>query len=381
MTDNGVSVGVVGAGPTGLTLACSLAHAGVPVSIFDVAPGPERESSRATTIHAGSLEALDKLGGIGEEIAGAARLARKSHLWAGRRRIATVHWDRMPTRYAAMPNIRQADIETILRQRLRGFGVEVHWDTAVTHPDEIDATYVVGCDGAHSAIREAIGAELEGVTFEETFLLADVRLSGAVDEASTNIWVSTAGVLGILPLPDGWFRLNGTLAADQAFDAEALRDTFRRRLDDAHRAIRIDEVGWAAEYRSHSRLTTSYRRGRVLLAGDAAHLNSPVGGQGMNVGIGDAIDLGARVAAVHRGSSDDVLDGYQASRRAVAEWVITTTARGTAMLTARRPLERFVRNQVLRVGHRLRPFQRMMSTESAFIAQAKPITHWVIDRA
>jgi 2-polyprenyl-6-methoxyphenol hydroxylase-like FAD-dependent oxidoreductase len=121
LSGDDVGVAVVGAGPTGLTLAYVLARAGVPVSIVDAAPGPERESSRATTIHAGTLEALDHHDRLGEEVAAAAALASKSHLWSGERRIATVHWDRMRTRYAAMFNLPQADLEAIIRRRLEAW--------------------------------------------------------------------------------------------------------------------------------------------------------------------------------------------------------------------------------------------------------------------
>jgi 2-polyprenyl-6-methoxyphenol hydroxylase-like FAD-dependent oxidoreductase len=361
-------VTVVGAGPTGLTLALSLSSAGVPVTIVDSAPGPERESSRATTIHAGTLEALDRLDGLGREIAKAAAWARKSRVWAGERLITTVHWDRMDTRYAAMMNLPQADLEEIVRRRLRGLDVDVQWNTRVT--EAVPTTsYVVGCDGAHSSIRRAIGVELVGATYDERFLLADVKIDGDLEDDVTNIWVSTSGVLGILPLPGGKFRLNGTLSADETCSAEALPDITTRRMGTAHHRMRITDVSWAAEYRTHSRLADAYRVGNVFLAGDAAHLNSPVGGQGMNLGIGDALVLASRLADVYRGASPALLDDYERSRRPIAEEVIRTTKQGTAMLTARRRPERFIRNHVMRVAHRVPAFQHRLSTQAAFVAQ------------
>jgi 4,5-epoxidase len=343
----------------------------VPVSIVDAAPGPERESSRATTIHAGTLDALDHHDRLGEEVAAAAALASKSHLWSGERRIATVHWDRMRTRYAAMFNLPQADLEAIIRRRLESLGVGVQWNRKMTHPSELDASFIVGCDGAHSAMRKSIGLDLVGATLDERFLLADVKLTGDVDDRSTNIWVSTGGVLGVLPIPNGLFRLNGTLIEDEAVSTESLPRTLSQRMGVARRRFRVDEVLWAAEYHTHSRLATSYRRANVFIAGDAAHLNSPVGGQGMNVGIGDALELGARLGEVHRGRPLDILDGYEARRRPVAERVITTTEKATAMLTARRPVERLVRNQLMRLLHHLPPVQQRLSTETAFISQSR----------
>lgn len=362
-------VAVVGAGPTGLTLVYRLARDGVPVSIVDAASGPERESSRATTIHAGTLEALDHLDGLGDEIAAAASRALTSQIWSGERRIATVRWDRMPTRYAAMFNLPQAHLETIIRSRLERHGVAVQWKRAVTDAASVDASYIVGCDGAHSSIRKSIGVEPEGATFDERFLLADVSLRGSIDRQSTHIWVSTAGVLGIMPLPDDLFRLNGTLTEGEQLSPDTLPEAMARRLGAAHQGIEVEDVLWAAEYRTHSRLATTYRRGNVFLAGDAAHLNSPVGGQGMNVGIGDALDLGTRLAEVLRGTSPHILDQYEKTRRPVADRVIKTTKQATAMLTARRPVERLIRNQIMWLAHRLPPFQRRLSTETAFVSQ------------
>lgn len=126
------------------------------------------------------------------------------------------------------------------------------------------------------------------------------------------------------------------------------------------------KVGWAAEYRTHSRLADTYRRGRVFLAGDAAHLNSPVGGQGMNLGIRDALDLGDRLAALITGRANEaILDGYEAGRRPVAARTLRTTRISTRMISARTPVERFARNQLMRVAHRLPPVQRKLTLEPA----------------
>jgi 2-polyprenyl-6-methoxyphenol hydroxylase-like FAD-dependent oxidoreductase len=364
-----VKVAVIGAGPTGLTLAYVLARAGVCVSIVDRAPGPDRESSRATTVHAGTLEVLDSLDGLGQAIAEAGAWARQSYLWAGRRRLATLYWERMPTKYAALINLPQEELEGIVRRRLESLGVAVEWNREVQTADEVDASYVVGCDGAHSAIRRSMGVELAGTTYDDRFVLADLDVSTDIDTGCTHIWVSTAGILALMPMPGGEFRLNGTLADDESCDPVALADFVRRRLGSAHERVVLRGVNWVAEYCTHSRLASSYQRGNVFLAGDAAHLNSPVGGQGMNVGIGDAVNLGTKFAAVHGGASPEILDRYEAERRPVAEDVLAATRRGTAMLTCRKPVERFLRNQFMRVAHRLPPVQHQLTTEAAFLAQ------------
>jgi 2-polyprenyl-6-methoxyphenol hydroxylase-like FAD-dependent oxidoreductase len=364
-----LKVAVIGAGPTGLTLAYVLARAGVPVSIVDAAAGPERESSRATTVHAGTLEVLDSFDSLGQRIAEAGTWARRSYLWAGRRRLAILYWERMPTKYAALINLPQEELEGIVRRRLESLGVAVQWNSEIERADEVDASYVVGCDGAHSAIRRSMGVELSGTTYDDRFVLADVKLNTDIDTERTHVWVSTAGILALMPMPGGRFRLNGTLSDDERCDDGALADVMRRRLGSAHEKVELRDVKWVAEYRTHSRLVSTYRRGNVFLAGDAAHLNSPVGGQGMNVGIGDAVNLGAKLAAVHEGASPEILDRYEVERRPVAETVLAATRRGTAMLSARKPIERFLRNQFMRIAHRVPPFQHQLSTEAAFMAQ------------
>lgn len=384
MTDTGAfDVVVVGAGPVGMTLGAVLADAGVRAVVLDAQPVSDRESSRATTVHAGTLEALDRrLDGLGARIADRGHWARRSVVWNERRRIAEARWHHMPTRYAAMVNLPQADTEALLRSQLEARGGSVRWGWRVTAVDQdaetvqahvvtdrgprtVAGRFLVGCDGAHSDVRRSCGVALAGTTFPERFLLADVDLDTRLDRCCTHVFVSTRGVLGVMPMPDG-FRLNGTLTDEEEPSPDTLPGLMRARLGSAASWVDLRKVCWAAEYRTHSRVADAYRRGRVFLAGDAAHLNSPVGGQGMNVGIRDALDLGDRLAAVLAGrAAADVLDGYEATRRPVAERVLRATRASTRMISARTPVERFVRDQLMRVAHRLPPVQRKLTLEPA----------------
>lgn len=376
---------VVGGGPTGTTLASILANRDVDVTIVDAAPGPERESSRATTVHALTLEQLDGLDGAGAEIAERAARAACSSLWSGTRRVARVHWGRIPSRYAFMANLPQVDTEAALRARLETAGGSVSWGRAATNlavePDrvrveledgvgrsEVSAHYVVGCDGAHSAIRERLGVPMEGTTHEDRFLLADVDLATDLPINETHAFLSSNGVLGIIAMPGGRFRLNGTLAEHESLTVEALPELMSSRLR-GHRA-ELGAVPWLAEYRTHARLAARYRVGRVLLAGDSAHLNSPVGGQGMNLGIQDALNLGWKLARVVRGEAPEaLLDTYEAERRPIAARVLRFSEINTRMFTARGRLERVVRNNVMRVAHRLPPIQAKLALEPAGLTQ------------
>jgi 2-polyprenyl-6-methoxyphenol hydroxylase-like FAD-dependent oxidoreductase len=374
---------VVGAGPVGTALGASLGGVGVRTVVIDARPDGAIESSRATTVHAGTLERLDDaLSGLGAEVAASGAWARRSIMWHGRRKIGEIRWDGMPTRYAAMVNLPQAEVERMLRSRLTARGGHLRWgcrvtaleqdadgvtvdvDTA-TGTESLRARFVVGCDGARSTVRHACGASLPGATYPERFLLADVDLDTSLDETCTHVFVSTHGVLGLMPMPHGW-RLNGTLTDDEHLTPDTLPELVRARLGRAAEWVDLHAVGWANDYRTHSRLVDRYRAGRVFLAGDAAHLNSPVGGQGMNLGIMDALDLGQRLASVVVDGADDaVLDGYEAARRPAAARVLRLSRSSTRQLVARSPVERFARDQLVRVAHRLPPVQRRLSVGQA----------------
>lgn len=379
---------VVGAGPAGLALAAVLAKAGVEIRVVDAAPDGARESSRATTVHAATLHQLDLLDRAGEEIAGRAVRALGSTLWDGTRRIAQVHWDRLPGRYACMANLPQEQTEGVLRERLTATGRDIDWgvtleslDTGGTRPVarlrgdsgeySVAARYVVGCDGSHSVVRRALGITLEGITHEERFLLADVDLRTDLDAGQTHVFVSTRGVLGIMPMPDGSFRLNGTLADGEEATPDAIENLIIARLGRAADRVELREVRWAATYRTHSRLAERFRAGEVFLAGDAAHLVSPVGGQGMNLGIQDAVNLGWKLAQVlGDGAPPTLLDTYDAERRPVAGHALRMAERNTRLFAVRRVIERARRNTVMQVVHRLPPVQRALAWGPAGLLQA-----------
>jgi 2-polyprenyl-6-methoxyphenol hydroxylase-like FAD-dependent oxidoreductase len=386
MADGEPDVLVVGGGPTGLTVAAVLTAAGVEVTVIDAAEGPERESSRATTVHAATLELLDRLDGAGAEIAEKAARATGSTLWNGSQRLARLQWSRMPTPYASMFNLPQVETESILRARLARLGSEVLWGTKAIglerddsgarleveragRREALSARWVVGCDGARSAIRRSLEVPLEGSTHEERFLLGDVHLRTDLARDRTHVFVSVGGVLGVIPLADGRFRLNGTLAPGEELSPEALPALIDTRLN-GHEGLSLLEIDWLAEYRTHSRLASRYRIGPVFLAGDAAHLNSPVGGQGMNAGIHDAVNLGWKLAGVVRGTSPpELLDSYEAERRPAAAAVLRASEASTRMITARRPVERALRNTVMRIAHRLPPVQAKLTLEPAGLTQ------------
>jgi 2-polyprenyl-6-methoxyphenol hydroxylase-like FAD-dependent oxidoreductase len=380
---------IVGAGPTGLTLGCVLDALGVDFEIIDKVPARQRESSRATTVHASTLELLDRLGRLGEEIAVGGSKAKSSTLWSGGRRIARLYWDRLPTAYAHMLNLPQSETERLLRSKIRRGKECIHWgieltgltqdddgvDVAVLRdatPDRVRARYVIGCDGAHSSVRGSLGVALEGKTHPERFLLADVTLDTPLDRDGTHVFVSTSGVLGIMPMPGGVFRLNGTLAGEEELDEAALIEMVRRRLGEDARTV-LEKVHWCSDYQTHCRIVRTMQVGRVFLAGDAAHLNSPVGGQGMNLGIQDAFNLGWKLGYHLKGQARaPVLESYELDRLHVVTQALAAAERSTRMIAARHPLERTLRNAFVFVAHRLPPVQRQLTWVPAGLLHRYP---------
>jgi 2-polyprenyl-6-methoxyphenol hydroxylase-like FAD-dependent oxidoreductase len=370
-------VAVVGAGPTGLALAATLAAAGVDHVLIDHQQ-EGANTSRATVVHAATLEALDGLAVTERMIAEGLR-AERFVVRTRRRRLLGTEFATLPSRYPFALLISQARTEALLLQRLRELGGDVHrpWSfealrertdgpgLVVTARDgdsrtaEIHAAYVVGADGMHSPVRTHSGVGYEGATNSETFVLADVRLRDsrvAPDEVA--LYFGKEGVVVVMPLPGGLCRVVGTAedAAEDSMEPLAVSVSDIQHLAD-HRGPRgglgrIEEIVWSSRFRVHHKLAQQYRAGRVLLAGDAAHVHSPAGGQGMNTGIQDAVELGTALAKVLGGADDSLLDEYAARRHEVAQQVVS--AAGLMVRNAHLPAPlRPVRNTVMRLADRV----------------------------
>ncbi|MEH1099454.1 FAD-dependent oxidoreductase [Micromonospora sp. CPCC 205561] len=361
MLPTSTDVLVVGAGPTGLTTALTLARRGVRVSVVDRLDRPAR-TSRAAVVHAYTLETLDRIG------AGAPLVARglRSPGFTVRDRdklLLTVPFHTLPSRHAYALMVSQAVTEEVLAGQLAAHGVAVLRPYALTGltPDAagvaatfadgatVRARYLVGADGMHSTVRERAGIGFSGPAGgEESFSLADVRLESALPRDRVSLFLARSGPLVWAPLPDGVVRLVAAVA-----DAPATLDrTYLQALLDergpARRPDRVTEVLWGSRFRIHHRIADTFRRGPVLLAGDAGHVHSPAGGQGMNLGIVDAVDLGGTLADVLGGAPDTLLDGYAARRRPMAEEVVSLAARLTRLATLP-PAARPARNLLFRL--------------------------------
>ncbi|XUL85570.1 FAD-dependent oxidoreductase [Streptomyces galilaeus] len=360
-------VAIVGAGPTGLALAVTLASAGIDFVVLDrLAEGAN--TSRAAVVHARTLEVLDELGASDQLIARGVQVTRFA-VRDGSRRLLTVPFDKLPTPHPYTLMVPQYETESVLLDRLRALGGDVHrpYEVASAVQDEdgvtltmatgqtLRAGYAVGADGMHSIVREAAGIGFTGNAYAESFVLADVLMDWTPGRTEVSLTFGTAGLTVVAPLPGGHYRVVATVE-----DAPATPDlAFVQQLLDERAPGQAEVTGlaWSSRFRVHHRVADHYRAGRLLLAGDAAHVHSPAGGQGMNTGIQDGYTLG-------RAFVTGQLDGYEARRRPVAQRVVAFTDRMTRVATNRNPAVRGARNFALPLlGHTGMP--KKLATELA----------------
>jgi 2-polyprenyl-6-methoxyphenol hydroxylase-like FAD-dependent oxidoreductase len=376
---------VVGAGPTGLTLATALRRAGVSVRVVDQLDAGQN-TSRAAVIHAHTLEELEAIGVSGQLAGAGLRLTRFS-LRDRDDALVRLRFDQLPSKYAHLLMLTQDVTERILRDALAGARSEVRWGCRLESLQETDggvtatlhskagreflrARYVVGADGMHSLVRRTAGIGFTGESYEDSFVLADVdmRWDEARDEVA--LYFSPAGMLVVAPLPGGRFRLVATVdAAPERPDADFMQALIDARGPRGARP-RIGGVHWSSRFRLHHRVADSYRRGRLLLVGDAAHAHSPAGGQGMNTGIVDACVLGRLLADVVQGRrAPAALDDYERLRRPAAEQVLGLAGRLTALATVKGVMRRRARNLLLRVLGTLPPVRRRLQMQLSGLAR------------
>jgi 2-polyprenyl-6-methoxyphenol hydroxylase-like FAD-dependent oxidoreductase len=339
---------VVGGGPVGLSLACELHRHGVRCRIVDQLPEPQIWS-KAAVVTPRTLEVLDDMG-VGPPMHAIGRPVYGIALHRDRDCIARLAIDLDGTPFPFVLGISQRDIEIILAQQLaeaggalerpvtlesfREEGGVVH--ATLLHPggrrEQVVTRWLCGCDGAKSTVRGGLGLPFEGSTFEQNLIQADIRIEFPIpaDAHEAMIFLSSHGVLACFPLfAEGRYRAIAPAMPDP--DAEATLSVFESvARERAPEGTRFHDPAWVAKFRFHGRVVPRYRVGRVFLAGDAAHIHSPVGGQGMNMGIQDAYNLAWKLALVVRGAGrESLLDSYDPERRPVAAATVGVTDRMT----------------------------------------------------
>jgi 2-polyprenyl-6-methoxyphenol hydroxylase-like FAD-dependent oxidoreductase len=363
---------VVGAGPTGLTVAVGLARQGRHVTVVD-GQATGATTTRAAVVHARTLELLEPYG-VADRLVARGIHAPRFTIRDRDRVLVSVPFDGLPTAYPYTLMISQEVSEAVLLERLTELGGQVIRPYTVTglkqdgagvsvtfaSGETVRASYVVGADGMHSTVREQAGIGFTGGAYAESFSLADVRLSGGVPDDEVILYFSPTGLVVVAPLPGGVHRIVATVAeAPKEPDIEFVQRLLDSRGPEAKRAV-VHEVVWGSRFRVEHRVADTYRAGRILLAGDAAHVHSPAGGQGMNAGISDGVALARSLDAVLGGEPPDLLDAYGATRRPVAQQVISLADRLTRLATADRRVRPF-RNVVLRLLATIPIFRRQLA--------------------
>ena len=358
---------IVGAGPTGLVLALWLSKLGVKARIVDKTERPGA-TSRALAVQARTLELYRQLD-LAEPVIARGHKTPAANLWVKGRRAARVTFATIGedlTPYPFLNIFPQDEHEQLLIERLADFGLAVERRTELVSfadngdrvaarlkgPDggeeACEADYIVGCDGARSTVRGAIGTGFPGGTYQQVFYVADVEAAGPSVDGELHVDLDEADFLAVFPLAgEGRARLIGTVRDERAEHAESLR--FEDVSDRAIRNMKVEvrRVNWFSTYRVHHRVTAHFRKGRAFLAGDAAHIHSPAGGQGMNTGIGDAINLAWKLAEVLAGRAPDVLlDSYEPERLAFARRLVSSTDRIFSFATAEGPAADFLRTRL-----------------------------------
>jgi 2-polyprenyl-6-methoxyphenol hydroxylase-like FAD-dependent oxidoreductase len=358
---------IVGAGPTGLVLALWLTKQEVKVRIIDKADGPGT-TSRALAIQARTLELYRQLE-LTDEILDKGHKVPGINLWvkgkkATRVPLETIAEDLTPYGPFIYP---QDQHERLLIEHLKALGVSVEQKTELLsfsdrgdhvtamlrradgQEEPCEVSYLAGCDGARSVVRQTLGTGFPGGTYQQVFYVADVDAGGPALDGELHVDLDEADFLAVFPLKGkGRARLIGTVRDERAAHSEGLKfeDVSDRAIQ--HMKVQIRSVNWFSSYHVHHRVTERFRKGRIFLLGDAAHIHSPAGGQGMNTGIGDAINLAWKLKAVLTGqASDALLDTYETERRAFAQKLVATTDRGFTLATAEGPVADFIRTRII----------------------------------
>jgi 2-polyprenyl-6-methoxyphenol hydroxylase-like FAD-dependent oxidoreductase len=358
---------VIGAGPTGLVLALWLTRLGVKVRIIDKTADPGT-TSRALAVQARTLELYRQLD-LTEAVIARGHRVPAVNLWVKGEAAARLPFESVGSGLTPYPFLHifpQDQHERLLIERLLDLGIAVERQTELVsfingengvmarlrgpggQEFDCEAHYIAGCDGARSTVREAIGTGFPGGTYRQIFYVADVEAAGPAVNGELHVDLDEADFLGVFPLAGaGRARLIGTVRDERADRADTL--TFKDISDRAinHLKVRVNKVNWFSTYHVHHRVTHHFRKGRAFLLGDAAHIHSPAGGQGMNTGIGDAINLAWKLAAVIAGRAPDkLLDSYEAERIGFARRLVATTDRVFSFATSDGRLADFLRTRV-----------------------------------
>jgi 2-polyprenyl-6-methoxyphenol hydroxylase-like FAD-dependent oxidoreductase len=365
---------IVGAGPTGLALATELSRLGVSYRLIDRSPQPA-QWSQALVVQARTLEQFERYG-IAETAVARGRKIHKATIFSEHKPVLQFDFDAIHSRYSYVLLLPQSETERLFIEHLAEWGGQVERgvefvsfseqengiEALLRHADgqteQIRAQWMVGCDGAHSLVRQQIGVSFEGNTVDFVFFLGDLNIAGRdVPGDEVRIYLHRGNVVFIGRLSDTSCRVIVALHEQQkehgeqsgAPESELTVADFQKAVEEtADPRMRLSDPTWMTRFRINQRKAKPYRIGHAFLAGDASHIHSPVGGQGMNTGIQDAANLAWKLAAVMNGAPAALLDTYEEERGAVGDALLEITSRGLAAATTANPVLETVRDYVLR---------------------------------
>lgn len=377
---------IIGAGPTGMALSIALHQASVDHVLIDrLTQG--LQTSRAGVIHAQTLESLEPLG-VTQRLSELSVNLDDFAIRDRSRVLLKLDFGKLPSKHPYLMMLPQNVTEQVFAERIAVLGGVIHREVEAVavaqdsdgarvtvveqgHEKLISARYVVGADGMQSLVRKSTGIEFDGEAYDGSFVLADVRLDWPVGPAEVSLFFAPAGLVVVAPLPDGSYRVVATMkdAPEKpgTADIQALLDS---RGPTTTRA-RVLDLTWSSRFRVHHRLVRAYRKDRLFLMGDAAHVHSPAGGQGMNTGIIDAVVLGQLLGDVVNGiRSATELDLYEKLRRPAAQEVLDLAGKMTEMALAHNPVKRFVRNLSLSLVNLLPFVKRRIALKLSGLSRA-----------
>lgn len=360
---------IAGAGPVGLTLACELVRHGIPVRIVD-RNSEATDKSKALVVWPRTLELLEKTGLTQRFLASGVPLGGMSVYENKHKRMAHITFADLESPYPFVLGIPQSATEALLIEHLKAQGVEVERQVEVVgfqqhgthvevdlrhadgHTEKTSTNWLPACDGARSTVRHLLGVTLEGDTVPQEFAMVDCDVEGLPLYDEVVAYTTAHGIAAFFPIQG--MRMRAFVLRDKCGEEadpcpptleEMQNELMARQLDH----LKLSNACWLAAFRINERHAKSYRHGRVLLAGDAAHVHSPVGGQGMNTGMQDAFNLGWKLALIEKGKIpvDPFLDSYTKEREPIGADVVNKTSRARKAITLRNPLAKGLRNALV----------------------------------
>jgi 2-polyprenyl-6-methoxyphenol hydroxylase-like FAD-dependent oxidoreductase len=377
MTDTTCDALIIGAGPVGLTAATELVRLGLKCRIVDRCAAPT-DKSKALVMWGRTLELFNHAG-IAQDFVAAGMFAKGASIYGAGKRLVQVRVHRDDTAFPQPLMIPQNETERVLNENLQCRGLKVQRQTElvtfVDHGDTIEATlrhadgqeekvtsrWLLGCDGAHSTVRKELGFQFSGEFEPNDWMLADVHVDGPIAGDEISAYWHRDGVLIFFPFAPGRFRVIADLGRAPITEkpADPTLEQAQAVVDQrGPTGVRLHDPVWLAGFRIHERKVDQYGRGHVFLAGDAAHIHSPAGGQGMNTGMQDAFNLAWKIALVHRGQAQEsILQSYTKERSAVGDMVLHDAGLFTRVATLRNPMLQFMRNHLMSLAGKLSAVQ------------------------